>query len=210
MENYLLKGLIIGIVFGVPAGLVGLLSIQRGLTQGPAAGFFTGIGSSVADVFYACVGIFGLTFISDFLLRHRSVVCGAGCLMVIGMGFWGFWTAGTEAAPQSAVARPGESRRLFSCFFSSFTIAITNPATILSFMVVFSMFGIEGMESPGAKLQLIGGIFGGTCFWWAAIALMVSRFRSRITTGFYGKLNRIFGALMVLMGAFIGIRTFAL
>ena len=167
---------------------------RGGLTQGPAAGFFTGIGSSVADVFYACVGIFGLTFISDFLLRHRSVVCGAGCLMVIGMGFRGFWTAGTEAAPQSA----------------AFTIAITNPATILSFMVVFSMFGIEGMESPGAKLQLIGGIFGGTCFWWAAIALMVSRFRSRITTGFYGKLNRIFGALMVLMGAFIGIRTFAL
>lgn len=208
-ENYLLKGLIIGIVFGVPAGLVGLLSIQRGLTQGPAAGFMTGIGSSVADVFYACVGIFGITVISDFLLRYRIVICAAGCLMVMAMGARGFWKAEAAAIPQSDMARPDERRRLFSCFFSSFTIAITNPATILSFMVVFSMFGIEGKKSMGENLQLIGGIFGGTCFWWTAVTLMVSLFRNRITEGFYRKLNRIFGILMVLMGAFIIIRTFA-
>ena len=68
MSNYLLKGLVIGVVFGVPAGVVGVLSIQRVLTQGAFAGLMTGIGSSVADVFYACVGVFGITFISDFLL----------------------------------------------------------------------------------------------------------------------------------------------
>ena len=39
LENYLLKGLVIGVVFGVPAGVVGILSIQRVLTQGAFAGF---------------------------------------------------------------------------------------------------------------------------------------------------------------------------
>ena len=34
-------------------------------------------------------------------------------------------------------------------------IAITNPATILSFMVVFSMFRIGGNESVGENVQLI-------------------------------------------------------
>lgn len=58
LENYLLKGLVIGVVFGVPAGVVGILSIQRVLTQGAFAGFLTGIGSSAADIFYACVGCF--------------------------------------------------------------------------------------------------------------------------------------------------------
>ena len=71
LENYLLKGLVIGVVFGVPAGVVGILSIQRVLTQGAFAGFLTGIGSSAADIFYACVGVFGLTFISDILLKHH-------------------------------------------------------------------------------------------------------------------------------------------
>ena len=55
LENYLLKGLVIGVVFGVPAGVVGILSIQRVLTQGAFAGFLTGIGSSAADIFYAGV-----------------------------------------------------------------------------------------------------------------------------------------------------------
>ena len=31
LENYLLKGLVIGVVFGVPAGVVGILSIQLSL-----------------------------------------------------------------------------------------------------------------------------------------------------------------------------------
>ena len=83
LDNYLLKGLVIGVVFGVPAGVVGILSIQRVLTQGAFAGFLTGIGSSAADIFYACVGVFGLTFISDILLKHQSTICMVGCLMVV-------------------------------------------------------------------------------------------------------------------------------
>ena len=86
LENYLLKGLVIGVVFGVPAGVVGILSIQRVLTQGAFAGFLTGIGSSAADIFYACVGVFGLTFISDILLKHQSTICMVGCLMVVAIG----------------------------------------------------------------------------------------------------------------------------
>ena len=89
LENYFLKGLLIGIVFGVPAGVVGVLSIQRGMSQGPAAGFITGMGSSVADLFYAGVGVFGITVISDFLIKHQHIICMAGCLLVIAIGIQG-------------------------------------------------------------------------------------------------------------------------
>ncbi len=34
LENYFIKGLVIGIVFGVPAGAVGVLSVKRALTRG--------------------------------------------------------------------------------------------------------------------------------------------------------------------------------
>lgn len=93
-------------------------------------------------------------------------------------------------------------------FLSSFAIAITNPAAILSFIVVFSMFRIEGNESIGENVQLVLGIFCGTCFWWLLIAVVVSRIRERVTDGFYLKLNRIFGILMVLFGAGMGVRAF--
>lgn len=207
LENYLIKGLIIGVVFGVPAGVVGVLSIQRGLTLGPAAGFLTGIGSSVADVFYACVGVFGITVISDFLLKHQSIICMAGCLTVITIGAAGILKAGKAGVSCISTAEGAKDpAHLVSCFFSAFTIAITNPATILSFMVVFSMFQIEGTESFQTNIQLIAGIFLGTCVWWIVIALSVGRFRNRVTDGFYPKLNKVFGVLMILLGGAIGIR----
>ena len=97
---------------------------------------------------------------------------------------------------------------LVSCFLSSFVIAITNPAAILSFMVVFSMFRIGGTETVGEAIQLVFGIFCGTCFWWLLIAVVVSRIRDRVTDGFYLKLNRIFGILMVSFGVGIGAHAF--
>lgn len=224
LENYLARGLIIGIVFGVPAGAVGILSVQRVLSQGAAAGLVTGMGSSVADVFYACIGVFGITIISDFLLKHQHIICILGCMMVILLGIQCFkkkkvekpaWVVRNgregedqERKHQEREHQPVTIRYLISCFLSSFAIAITNPAAILSFMVVFSMFRIGGNESVGEDIQLVLGIFCGTCFWWLLIAVVVSRIRNRVTDGFYLKLNRIFGILMVLFGAGIGVRAF--
>lgn len=211
LENYLVKGLVIGIVFGVPAGVVGVLSIQRVLMQGAFAGLMTGIGSSVADVFYACVGVFGITIISDFLLKHQSLICMAGCLMVVVIGIQTIRRTGGSRQPSLEPSGAGTGQRsqrkgIMSCFLSSFVIAITNPATVLSFMVVFSMFRIGGTESVEENIQLVFGIFCGTCVWWLAIAVIVSLFRSRITAGIHLKLNRIFGAFMILFGIVIGIR----
>lgn len=50
MLELFLKGLLIGIVFGVPAGAIGALTIQRTLEGGFLYGFLTGMGSSAADV----------------------------------------------------------------------------------------------------------------------------------------------------------------
>ena len=87
-------------------------------------------------------------------------------------------------------------------------IAITNPAAILSFMVVFSMFQIKGTEPFGTSIRMLLGIFLGTCFWWLLIALVTGRFRSRVTKRFYVKLNQVFGILMVVLGIVIGSRMF--
>lgn len=54
--------------------------------MGVSAGLLTGLGSSVADCFYACVGAFGLTLISDFLLRWQGVITALGGTLVLAMG----------------------------------------------------------------------------------------------------------------------------
>ena len=69
MESYLLRGVLIGLLFGLPVGAVGTMTVQRTWSFGVRAGLLTGLGSSVADCLYACIGAFGLTLLSDFLLR---------------------------------------------------------------------------------------------------------------------------------------------
>ena len=71
ISGYFLRGLLIGLVFGVPAGAIGALTIQRALDRGFFAGLVTGAGSSAADLIYSCIGVFGITVISDFLRRIR-------------------------------------------------------------------------------------------------------------------------------------------
>ncbi len=59
IAGYFLRGLLIGLVFGVPAGAIGALTIQRTLEKGFFSGLITGAGSSAADLIYSCVGVCG-------------------------------------------------------------------------------------------------------------------------------------------------------
>lgn len=82
--NFLLKGILIGLLFGIPIGAVGTTTVQRTIANGWKAGLITGLGSSVADVIYACIGAFGLTFISDFLLNYqRGIVLVGGVFFLL-------------------------------------------------------------------------------------------------------------------------------
>ena len=81
-----LKGILIGLIFGVPAGAVGAMTVQRTWEHGIKAGLLTGMGSSVADCIYAAIGAFGLTIISDFLLQYQTAIHLVGGTIVLFMG----------------------------------------------------------------------------------------------------------------------------
>jgi len=194
IDSFLLKGFIIGLVFGVPAGVVGVLTLRRALMHGAMVGFVSGMGSSVADSLYACIGVFGLTLISDFLMEHQIAISFIGGIGIILMGI-SIYTNKVKAINQSE-----EKKNIVTYFLSSFSITFTNPATILSFMLAFSMFGIKGMENAAENIWLIVGVFLGTGSWWAAISVIASKFRNKITDNIFLKLNKCFAAIIVVFG----------
>lgn len=199
--NDLLKGILVGLVFGVPAGAIGTLTIQRSLAHGFWAGLLTGLGSSAADVLYACVGVFGLTIVSDFLVRYETPIALIGGVLIAGLGLLIFRKKGTESVESA------EQANLLACFGSSFAIAIANPATVLSFLVAFASFGIGAISSPVQGAALVLGILLGTGCWWGVLAGASAKFRSRITSRTYQMLNRLLGILMMLFGVSIALCT---
>ena len=166
--RYFLDGIFIGLLFGIPVGAVGAVTVQRTLLYGWRAGFVSGIGSSAADMVYAVIGVFGLTVVSDFLIRYQTVIAIAGGVLILFMGIRIASAGGGAAREVNGVSG------FFKFFGSSFLIAITNPAAVLSFLFAFSLFGITGRLNVPCGMGLVGGVFTGTCIWWLVLAVSMT------------------------------------
>lgn len=199
--NYVVKGILIGLIFGVPAGAIGALTIQRTMEKGFIAGLLTGAGSSAADLLYSAVGIFGIAMISDFLTAHQNVFQTAGGVFIVVLGIS---ILRKKERPYGVRDTKGN---LVFCFLSSFGTAVMNPATILSFMVAFAAFEIDGNVSAPEGVGLVMGILAGTLGWWLALSGIVALFRERITDRIYQWLNRILGGFMTIFGMVMMIRS---
>ena len=179
IAEYFCKGLLIGLIFGVPAGAIGALTIGRTLDKGFFAGFLTGMDSSAADLVYSCVGVFGITVVSDFLSARQNTLQVIGGILVLLFGF------GILCKKETATVQKESKGTLAFCFLSAFTTALVNPATILSFMAAFAAFGIHGGLSAKQGAALIVGILTGTLCWWLVLSGITAHFRDRITGKIY-------------------------
>lgn len=221
-ESFLIKGILIGLFFGIPVGAVGILTVQRTFRHGLAAGLKTGLGSSAADCFYAACGAFGLTFISDFLLKHQMIISIAGGCLILGMGIRLFFRReGREIPEKQDVGN-------VKIFLSSFVVGITNPAAILTFLFAFSFFGITGKTKFLEGICLVAGVFIGTFLWWCILSESVILLKKRaesytlseecpphwdtnggVSSGYsLWRMNQIFGAILILFGIVVFMRTF--
>lgn len=195
----LLKGIWIGLVFGVPVGAIGALTIRRTIAHGTLAGMVSGMGCSTADLLYACISVFGLTLFSDFMLKYQSIISFVGGVLVILMG------VDIILKKQVVVKETAKAPQIISFFASSFVIAMANPATIITFVLAFSIFHIGHITSTLGCIGLVLGIFLGTCIWWVLITAMIRLFRNRITDNVLVKLNYILGGFIILFGATVAI-----
>lgn len=199
MAVFFLWGVLIGLLFGIPAGAVGAMTVQRTWNYGIKAGLLTGLGSSVADCIYACVGAFGLTVISEFLLKYQTVINLAGGGLVLYMGVHLLLS---KKKPDEI---PSVSGRI-KMFLSSFLVGITNPAAVLTFLFAFSYFGISGDTNLIQGICLVIGVFLGTYLWWTALSVIVSILKGRQKKDHLQIMNRIFGVILCLFGTVVFIR----
>lgn len=194
MAEYFWKGLLIGLIFGVPAGAIGALTIGRTLEKGFAAGFLTGMGSTAADLIYACAGVFGITVVADFLSARQTMLQVTGGILILLFGF------GILCKKEPVTVQNESKGTLAFCFLSAFTTALVNPITAFSFMAAFAAFGIHGGLSVEQGVVLIIGILIGTLCWWLMLSGITAYFRDRITGKIYRWLNCILGCLMTGFG----------
>ena len=200
MESYLLRGVLIGLLFGLPVGAVGTMTVQRTWSFGVRAGLLTGLGSSVADCLYACIGAFGLTLLSDFLLRYQIPISilGGGLVLVMGIRLL---VKRNEDTMTEAPAVGG-----VQMFFSSFAVGITNPAAILTFLFAFSYFEVADCSGLAQGCPLVCGVFIGTYIWWGLLSFATRAIKKKTGSRGFPYMNQIFGGVLVAFGAVVYLR----
>ena len=199
---FFLKGILIGLVFGMPVGAIGAMTIHRTLTRNIWAGIITGIGSSLADCTYAAVGAFGVTFVSGFLLANELLISIIGALVILGMGIFRLLQSAPD--PHNTQTSGGG----VTMFLSAFSVAIMNPVLIMSFMVAFTTLGLVSEIGIIAKLAIIFGVFVGTWIWWG-ILLAAVEYIKRKKGGFNMlRMNQVFGVVFILFALGIIIKAF--
>jgi len=193
--SFFLRGLIIGFSIAAPVGPIGVLCIRRTLAEGRAFGLFSGLGAATADAIYGFIAGFGLTFVSNFLIRQQV------WLRIIGGGFLCFLGVRTFLSKPAEHAASARGNGLVSSYVSTFFLTITNPMTILSFAAIFAGLGVGGASgSYVSAAVLVLGVFIGSALWWFILSSGVSVFRTRFNPHRLWWVNRISGIIITGFG----------
>jgi len=202
---FIIKGILIGISVSAPLGPIGVLCIQRTLNKGFKSGFASGVGAASADIIYAVIAGFSITFISDFLIEYQTYIriIGGAFLILVGIRI-----SISNPAKQIRKLRV-KGNNYYKDYITSFFITVSNPITILAFGAFFAAFNmIDKSVSNFHIFIMIIAVFSGSLIWWLSLIGVVTIFKKRIRLRNLLWINRITGVLIVLFALFVIISAF--
>ena len=198
--QFILKGLIIGIIASAPMGPVGVLTVQRTLNKGRWYGFVTGIGAAISDILYAAISLVGISLVMDFVEKPRNMfwLKLIGSVMLFVFGLYTF-----ISHPGKVKHVQGKRGSLMHNGFTGFRVTLSNPLIIFLFIALMARF--DFVISKNYFAQSIGymAIFGGAMIWWFSLTAIIDKVRNRFQDDTVWKINRTIGVI-VMIAALIG------
>ena len=189
------RGLVIGFSIAAPVGPIGVLCIRRTIAEGRASGLVSGLGAATADALYGCVAGFGLTIISNLLIRQQHWIRLIGGAFLCYLGLKIFFAA---PAKQEASIKGGG---LAGAYASTFILTLTNPLTILSFAAIFAGLGIGSAQGNYLSAGvLVLGVFMGSALWWLILSTGVGFLGGKLHANALQWVNRISGLIILGFG----------
>ena len=200
----LLNGIVFGLVLAAPVGPVGVLCVSRTLTEGRMHGLLSGLGAAIADAVYGGIAAFGISSVSTWVETHKQQLALIGGVLLILLAIKSLLTK--PRPPSDRIARRIHTESLAQDVMSTFTLAITNPVTVLAFAGLIATFG-AGLAGPRSQLLLVVGVFAGSAAWWFALSGGASIFREYMNGGFQRWANRVSAVILLGFGfyALLGI-----
>lgn len=199
----IITGFVIGFSIAAPVGPIGVLCIRRTLAEGRLHGLVSGLGAATADAIYGCIAGFGLTFISDLLVKEQF------WLRLVGGVFLCFLGVRTLLAKPRETEQSDKRTGLLGAYGSTFALTLTNPVTILSFAAIFAGVGVGStIVDYGSASLLVFSVFAGSASWWLILSGTVNLLRKKVTPQVLTWINRVSGAIILGFGVLVLVSLF--
>lgn len=203
MIELLLKGILIGLIVGLPASPNGLLCLKQNIINKNRNGYFTGLGVATADFIYAIIAGLGLTMIFDFIVSERSIILLFGAIAFISVGIKDLFF--TRKYNLKKIREKGNSLKEY--FFGLF-VTIANPFTMLAIMVGYSIVGINSLtQNPATIILLVVGTFIGSLLLWLSMNMLIINRKQKIEKYLGEKISKISGVLFLTLGFLLLIKS---
>ena len=201
----LIKGFIVGLGASIPLGPLGVLCVQKTISNGRNSGFFTGVGASVSDTFYAGIELLSFAFVDTFIAAHRSLIMIIGGIVIVLIGLKVYLTN-----PIKQIRQKNTNKKHLEDFIEALVMTISNPGAMF---LILGLFAVVGLRSPSGgdevpAITTLWGVFLGTVTWWFFLTTTINRFRKRFRLRQLMFINRIAGVAIATLGivsAFDGI-----
>ena len=194
--TFFFRGLVIGFLIATPVGPIGILCVRRTLVRGRIHGLASGLGAATADAVYGFIAAFSLTFVSDFLVAHQTLIRIIGAIVICALGIRTYFSRVTTHSES-----PGAGN-LFADFISAFGLTLMNPITLLAFTAVFAGIGIAH-STQTVEVLLVAGVFSGASIWWLSVTAFAGLLHRKISTENLAWLTKLAGIGIICFGLFI-------
>ena len=198
----LVRGLVAGFALAAPVGPVAVLCIRRALSTGRIHAFFAGLGAAIADMIFGAAAGLGISVITTFILDHEMIIGAIGGLIVFTVGVITFRTPVQKSEQSANAATVGRD------ITTTFSLAITNPATMIAAAGLFAAFTpVDMHKAPATAILLVTGVFLGSALWWLILSGVAGTFRDAFVKHGLPHLNHISGAIIGFSGVGVLIAT---
>ena len=202
-----LKAFAIGICASAPLGPAAILVLQKSLSYGHRAGFYTGLGATTIDTTYATLSIFALAWTQDFINTYEYTIYLIGGLIVALLG------AAMAFKDPFRKLKNGEPSGGASIkdYAEAVLTALSNPGAAFVMFALFAFFNVNAGRSGFSVLPIILGVAAGSMAYWFTFSYIFSKIRNVIKMSALVWLSRIAGIIVMIIGiALLGEGTFQL
>ena len=202
-----LKAFAIGICASAPLGPAAILVLQKSLSYGHRAGFYTGLGATTIDTTYATLSIFALAWTQDFINTYEYTIYLIGGPIVALLG-----ASMAFKDPFRKLKNRNPSRGAsIKDYAEAVLTALSNPGAAFVMFALFAFFNVNAGRSGFSVLPIILGVAAGSMAYWFTFSYIFSKIRNVIKMSALVWLSRIAGIIVMIIGiALLGEGTFQL